>query len=84
MRAYDVIYKKRNGQELSKEEIEFMVFSYNNGDVPDYQMSAFQMTVFFAGMSDDETFILTNAMINSGDRVCFSGFGMPVADKHST
>lgn len=84
MRAYDIIYKKRNLQPLSKEEIDFMVFNYNNGEIADYQMSAFLMSVFFAGMTDEETFFLTDAMANSGDIMDLSFLEVPTADKHST
>lgn len=84
MRAYDIIYKKRSLQTLSKEEIDFMVFNYNNGEIADYQMSAFLMSVFFAGMTDEETFYLTDAMANSGDIMDLSFLDMPTADKHST
>jgi pyrimidine-nucleoside phosphorylase len=84
VRAYDVIYKKRQKEELSKKEIEFIVACYNNGDIADYQMAAFLMAIFFAGMSDDEIFYLTNAMINSGQRMDLSSLNMPSVDKHST
>ncbi|MDR2818704.1 MAG: thymidine phosphorylase [Endomicrobium sp.] len=84
MRAYDIILKKRNNQKLSKEEIDFLIFRYNNGDIPDYQMSAFLMSVFLNGMDDDETFLLTDAMIKSGDKLDLDFLDMPVADKHST
>ncbi|MCL2485721.1 MAG: thymidine phosphorylase [Endomicrobia bacterium] len=84
MRAYDIIYKKRNRSELSKQEIEFLVYRYNNGEIPDYQMSAFLMAVCFAGMTDEEIFNLTNAMANSGDILDLSRFDAPTADKHST
>jgi pyrimidine-nucleoside phosphorylase len=84
MRVYDIIFKKRNCQKLSKKEIDFLIFRYNNGDIPDYQMSAFLMSAFLNGMDEDETFLLTDAMISSGDRLDLSFLGMPVADKHST
>lgn len=84
MRAYDIIYKKRNLAALSREEIDFMVFNYNNGEIADYQMSAFLMAVFFAGMTDEETFFLTDAMANSGDIMDLSFLEFPTADKHST
>jgi pyrimidine-nucleoside phosphorylase len=84
MRAYDIIYKKRNGETLSKKEIEFMVFNYNNGDIADYQMSAFLMAFFLRETSDSELFDLTYAMINSGDVLDLSSFPLPTADKHST
>ncbi|MCL2390693.1 MAG: thymidine phosphorylase [Endomicrobia bacterium] len=84
MRAYDIIYKKRNRAQLSKQEIEFLVYRYNNGEIPDYQMSAFLMAVCFAGMTDEEIFNLTCAMANSGDILDLSRFDAPTADKHST
>ena len=84
MRAYDIIYKKKTGAELSQAEIERIVFNYNNGEIPDYQMSAFLMAVSFVSMTDNEIFYLTNAMLNSGDSLDLSGFSLPSADKHST
>lgn len=84
MRAYDIIFKKRNGKELNEEEIKFMVSRYNNGDIADYQMSAFLMSIYFNGMTNDETFFLTNAMIHSGDVLDLSFLKIPTADKHST
>ncbi|MDR2457152.1 MAG: thymidine phosphorylase [Clostridiales Family XIII bacterium] len=84
MRAYDIILKKRNNQKLSKEEINFLIFRYNNGDIPDYQMSAFLMSVFLNGMDDEEIFLLTDAMISSGDKLDLSFLDLPTADKHST
>ena len=58
----DLILKKRNGGVLSKEEIEYIVKGYTDGDIPDYQMSAFLMAVWFVGMNDEETTFLTNLM----------------------
>lgn len=84
MRMYDIIEKKRNGKELSKEEIEFFIKGYTNGSIPDYQASAFCMAVYFKGMTENETVILTKAMANSGDIVDLSMFGNLSADKHST
>lgn len=84
MRAYDIIYKKRNREELSKDEIDFIVHNYNNGDIADYQMSAFLMSVYFAGMTDEEIFYLTDAMVHSGDIMNLSYLEVPTADKHST
>lgn len=84
MRAYDIIFKKRNANELTSQEIEFMVYRYNNGDIADYQMSAFLMSIFFNGMTNKETFSLTNAMTHSGDILDLSFLDMPTADKHST
>jgi pyrimidine-nucleoside phosphorylase len=84
MRVYDIIYRKRDKQELTKQEIGFMVSRYNNGDIPDYQMSAFLMSVFFNSMTDDEIFYLTTAIVNSGDRLDLSSIEAPIVDKHST
>lgn len=84
MRMYDIIEKKRNGKELSKEEIEFFIKGYTNGSIPDYQASAFCMAVYFKGMTENETVLLTEAMANSGDTVDLSMFGNLSADKHST
>ena len=84
MRAYDVIYKKRNGQKLSKEEISFMIDGYSKHEIADYQMSAFLMSIFFQGLDDEETFYLTNSMANSGNILDLSFLDGPTADKHST
>lgn len=84
MRMYDIIENKRNGKELSKEEIEFFIKGYTNGSIPDYQASAFCMAVYFKGMTENETVLLTEAMANSGDTVDLSMFGTLSADKHST
>lgn len=84
MRMYDIIKKKRDGGELTKEEIEFFAFGAANGTVPDYQLSAMLMAIYFNGMSKRETAELTVAMANSGDTVDLSGLGAITADKHST
>lgn len=84
MRAYDIIYKKRSREALLKEEIEFMVYNYNNGEIADYQMSAFLMSVYFAGMTDEEIFYLTGAMVHSGDVMDLDFLDAATADKHST
>ena len=84
MRMYDIIMKKRNGEELTAEEIRFFVDGYTSGEIPDYQASAFCMAVFFRGMTDRETYELTDAMAHSGDMVDLSRFGDLSADKHST
>lgn len=84
MRMYDIIENKRNGRELSKEEINFFVKGYTDGSIPDYQASALCMAVYFNGMTEKETVILTEAMANSGDTVDLSMFGTFSADKHST
>lgn len=84
MRMYDIIAKKRDGSALSKEEIEFFISGYTNGEIPDYQASALAMAIFFKGMTDEETVCLTNAMANSGDSLDLSQFGALSVDKHST
>ena len=84
MRAYDVIYKKRNGQKLSKEEIYFMIEGYSNHEIAEYQMSAFLMSVYFQNLDDEETFYLTDVMANSGKILDLSFLDGPTADKHST
>lgn len=84
MRMYDIIENKRNGKELTGEEIEFFVKGYTDGKIPDYQASAFCMAVYFKGMTEKETVIFTKAMANSGDTVDLSMFGTLSADKHST
>ncbi len=84
MRAYDIIYKKRQGLELSREEIEFMIDGYMSGAVADYQISAWLMAICFSSMNENEIFYLTDAMMRSGDTVDLSSFGKLTVDKHST
>jgi len=84
MRTVDLIQRKRDGEELAPEEIEFLVEGYTSGDIPDYQMSAFLMAVFFAGMSDREVSRLTECMLRSGDTVNLSAIPGVKVDKHST
>lgn len=84
MRAVDIIEKKKHGSILTSEEIEYMVNGYTKGDIPDYQMSAFLMTIYFKGMSKEETSELTLAFVNSGDRVDLSMIKGIKVDKHST
>ncbi len=84
MRLYDIIQKKRNGEKLSEQEIEFVIKGYVNGDIPEYQISALLMAIYFRGMDDKETAALTKAMMYSGDVVDLSEFGNFTVDKHST
>lgn len=84
MRMVDVIEKKRNGKELSKEEIEFFIEGLTNGTIPDYQASAFLMAVYFQDMSDEERANLTLAMVHSGDVIDLSSIEGIKVDKHST
>lgn len=83
-RMYDLIEKKKNGEELTKEEIEFIVQGYTDGSIYDYQMSAFLMAVYFQGMTKQETFELTMAMEASGDTLDLSEIKGIKVDKHST
>ncbi|MCD6105325.1 MAG: thymidine phosphorylase [Thermosipho sp. (in: Bacteria)] len=84
MRPYDIILKKRNGGKLTKEEIEYMVMGYVNGEIPDYQIAALLMTIYFKHMDKDERAILTEVMANSGDRIDLSPIKGIKVDKHST
>lgn len=84
MRMYDIIEKKRNGNALSDEEINFFIDGYTKGEIPDYQASALLMAIFFRGMDKRETATLTLAMANSGDKVDLSGVKGECIDKHST
>lgn len=84
MRMYDLITKKKHGEKLTEEEIQFIVNGYTNDEIPDYQMSAFLMAVCFQGMDTEETISLTKAMMNSGDIMDLSAINGMKADKHST
>lgn len=84
MRIYDIIYKKRNGNELTDEEINFAIENYSDGTLPDYQMSALLMAIFLKGMSDREIATLTMAMAKSGEMVDLSAIEGIKIDKHST
>lgn len=83
MKMYDILDKKRNNIPLSKEEIEFVVNGYTNGNIPDYQMSALLMAICINGMNDEEIVYLTKSMTDSGDKVDLSELSNTV-DKHST
>ncbi|MFQ6617470.1 MAG: thymidine phosphorylase [Fidelibacterota bacterium] len=84
MNTYEIIEKKRNGEELSGKEIEFLILGYARDEIPDYQMAAFLMAVYFQGMSDDETYHLVNSMIQSGEKIDLSPVQGFKVDKHST
>lgn len=84
MNTYDLIIKKRGGSELTKEEYSYLIKNYVAGSIPDYQMSAFLMAVYFRGMSEKETLYLTEEMIKSGDTLDLSNVQGIKADKHST
>ena len=84
MRMYDIIMKKRNGGELSKEEIHFFIEGYTRGEIPDYQVSALMMAIYFQKMTEKETYELTMAMAHSGEMLDLSGIHGCKVDKHST
>lgn len=84
MRMVDIIEKKRDGQILTKEEIEFFIEGYTNGDTPDYQASSLAMAIFFQDMNEEERAALTMAMVNSGDVIDLSKVNGIKVDKHST
>lgn len=84
MRMYDLIMKKRNGNELTTEEINFFVRGYTDGTIPDYQVSALLMAIYFQKMNERETTNLTMAMVNSGETINLSAIKGIKVDKHST
>ena len=84
MNVYELIKKKRDGRKLSKNEIEYLIDGMTNGTIPDYQMTAFLMAVYFNGMSARECFDLTMAMTQSGEQVDLSAIKGFKVDKHST
>jgi len=79
-----IIEQKRDGSVLTEADIRAFILGFTTGAIPDYQMSALAMAIYFKGMTDAETSILTDAMMRSGDLVDFSGWPRPTADKHST
>lgn len=84
MKMYDLIMKKKQGTELTDEEIRYMIAGYTNGSIPDYQMSAMTMAICFQGMTPEETKNLTLAMAESGDMLDLSAIDGIKVDKHST
>ncbi len=84
MRMYDLIMKKRNGEVLEEDEIEYMIEGFTKGTIPDYQMSAMMMAIFLQGMNNSETLSLTMAMAHSGDVLDLSNINGLKVDKHST
>jgi len=84
MRALDIIIKKRDGKELSQEEINFFVMGFTDGSIPDYQAAAWTMAVLINGMTSQETTDLTMAMVNSGDVLDLSQVVPFAVDKHSS
>ena len=84
MLMYNIIDKKKKGGELTREETEYFVNGYVKGDIPDYQISALLMAIYYKGMSDTELLNLTDIMAESGDMADLSGIDGIKADKHST
>jgi pyrimidine-nucleoside phosphorylase/thymidine phosphorylase len=84
MRTVDLVHRKRDGEELSAEEIAFVIDGYTRGEIPDYQIAAFLMAVFFSGMSDREVSSLTESMMRSGEVLDLSSIPGAKVDKHST
>ncbi|TDL34681.1 pyrimidine-nucleoside phosphorylase [Jeotgalibacillus sp. S-D1] len=84
MRMVDIIEKKRDGQALTTQEIQFVVGGYTSGDIPDYQVSALLMAIYFQGMTEQERADLTLSMVESGDQIDLSAIKGIKVDKHST
>ncbi|HDR7390453.1 pyrimidine-nucleoside phosphorylase [Bacillus toyonensis] len=84
MRMVDIIAKKRDGKELTTEEIKFFINGYTDGSIPDYQVSALAMAIFFKDMTDRERAVLTMAMVESGETIDLSAIEGIKVDKHST
>ena len=84
MNVYEIIDKKKRGLELNQTEIEYLINGYVNNEIPDYQISAWLMAVYFQGMTDRELLALTNCMTKSGEIVDLSSIMGVKVDKHST
>ena len=84
MTTFEIIANKRDGRVLSREEINFFIQNYTNGDIPDYQMSALLMAIYLKGMNFEETAHLTNVMLHSGETIDLSNISGEKIDKHST
>ena len=84
MNAEQIIVRKRDGYELSENELRFVIEGFVNDEIPDYQMAALLMAIYYQDMSFEETFLLTKLMIESGRRVDFSHLDKLPVDKHST
>ncbi len=84
MNIEQIIIRKRDGNELSEHELQFAVQGFVQDEIPDYQMAALLMAIYFQGMSFDETLLLTNLMIESGKKVEFDNLNKFPVDKHST
>ena len=84
MNVYEIIDKKKRGLELNQTEIEYLINGYVNNEIPDYQISAWLMAVYFQGMTDRELLALTNCMTKSGEIVDLSNIMGVKVDKHST
>ena len=84
MQTTDLIHRKREGEELDAEEIVYMVDGYSRGEIPDFQMAAFLMAVYFSGMSEDEATAMTDYLVRSGEALDLSDIPGVKVDKHST
>ena len=84
MNIIDIIDKKRLGKELSDEEIQYFIKGYTNDEIPDYQAAALVLAICINGMTEDETFSMTMAMADSGEKLDLSDISDTVIDKHST
>ena len=84
MNIIDIIVKKKNKEILTKEEIEYAINGYLKGEIKDYQMSSLLMAIVLNGMNFDETFYLTDVMLNSGEKIDLSSVEGQTVDKHST